>query len=89
MKNRNTQPSYIFNRKNPHNSEPQNGPRRGLDFIALMNLDENKKVKYFCPYFPSISWMYRKTIIKPKDNSWASPPIVPPISSPKLLVAKG
>ena len=27
--------------------------------------------------------------MKPKDNSWASPPIVAPISSPKLLVAKG
>ena len=27
---------YIFNRENPHNSEPQNGPRRGLDFIALL-----------------------------------------------------
>ena len=26
---------YIFNRENPKNSEPQNGPRRGLDFIAL------------------------------------------------------
>ena len=25
----------IFNRENPQNSEPQNGPRRGLDFIAL------------------------------------------------------
>ena len=30
-----TQPIYIFNRENPQNSEPQNGPRRGLDFIAL------------------------------------------------------
>ena len=27
--------TYIFNRENPQNSEPQNGPRRGLDFIAL------------------------------------------------------
>ena len=26
---------YIFNRENPKDSEPQNGPRRGLDFIAL------------------------------------------------------
>ena len=25
----------IFKRENPKNSEPQNGPRRGLDFIAL------------------------------------------------------
>jgi hypothetical protein len=35
LKHKNTQPIYIFNRKNPQNSEPQNGPRRGLDFIAL------------------------------------------------------
>ena len=37
MKHKNTQPLYIFNRENPQNSEPQNGPRRGLDFIALTN----------------------------------------------------
>ena len=30
-----TQPLYIFNRESPQNSEPQNGLRRGLDFIAL------------------------------------------------------
>ena len=30
-----SQPIYIFNRENSQNSEPQNGPRRGLDFIAL------------------------------------------------------
>ena len=35
LKHKNSQPSYIFNRENPQNSEPQNGPRRGLDFIAL------------------------------------------------------
>ena len=33
------QPSDIFNRENPQNPEPQNGPRRGLDFIALINRD--------------------------------------------------
>ena len=32
---KNTQPLYIFNRENPQNSEPQNGPRSGLDYIAL------------------------------------------------------
>ena len=37
MKHNNTQPIYIFNRKNPQNSEPQNGQRRGLDFIALVS----------------------------------------------------
>ena len=35
LKHKNTQPRYIFSRENPQNSEPQNGPRRGLDFIAL------------------------------------------------------
>ena len=35
MKHKNTQPNYIFNRENPHNSEPQNGPWRELDFIVL------------------------------------------------------
>jgi hypothetical protein len=35
LKNKNTQPSYIFNIENPQNSEPQNGPRRGLDFISI------------------------------------------------------
>ena len=35
LKHKNTQPSYIFNRENPQDSELQNGPRRGLDFIAL------------------------------------------------------
>ena len=28
----------MSNRENPQNSEPQNGPRRGLDFIALYNM---------------------------------------------------
>jgi len=35
LKHKNNQPIYVFNRENPQNSEPQNGPRRGLDFIAL------------------------------------------------------
>ena len=35
LKHKNTQPIYIFKRENPQNSEPQNGPRRGLDYIAL------------------------------------------------------
>ena len=35
LKHKNTQPLYIFNRENSQNSKPQNGPRRGLDFIAL------------------------------------------------------
>ena len=36
LKHKNTQPLDIFNRQNPQNSEPQNGPRRGLDVIALI-----------------------------------------------------
>ena len=35
MKHKNTQPLYIFKRENPQNSEPENGPRSGLDYIAL------------------------------------------------------
>ena len=35
LKHKNTQPLYIFNRENPQNSEPQNDPRSGLDYIAL------------------------------------------------------
>ena len=44
MKHNNTQPLYIFNRENPQNIEPQNGPRRGLDFIALINRDRPTSV---------------------------------------------
>ena len=38
MKHKNTQPLYIFNRENPQNSEPQNDPRSGLDYTALVKL---------------------------------------------------
>ena len=43
MKHKNTQPLYIFNRENPQNSEPQNGPRSGLDYIALIFLVTRSK----------------------------------------------
>ena len=46
LKHRNTQPSYIFIRENPKNSEPQNGPRRGLDFITL-----NETAAYMMTFF--------------------------------------
>ena len=36
---KNTQPLYIFNRENPQNSEPQNDPRSGFDYIALPKYD--------------------------------------------------
>ena len=35
LKHKNTQPLSIFYRENPQNSEPKNGPRSGLDYIAL------------------------------------------------------
>ena len=35
LKHKNTQPSSIFHREMSQNSEPQNDPRRGLDFIVL------------------------------------------------------
>ena len=35
LKHKISQPIYIFNRENAQNSESPNGPRRGLDFIAL------------------------------------------------------
>ena len=35
LKHHSTQPILIFNRENPQNSESPNGPKRGLDFIAL------------------------------------------------------
>ena len=36
LKHKISQPIYIFNRENSQNSESPNGPRRGLDFIALV-----------------------------------------------------
>ena len=42
LKHKNTQPLYIFNREYPQNSEPQNGPRSGLDYIALNYSDSQK-----------------------------------------------
>ena len=44
LKHKNTQPLYIFNRENPQNSEPQNSPRRGLDFIALLGGATNREM---------------------------------------------
>ena len=44
MKHKSTQPTYIFNRENPQNSEQQKGPRRGLDFIALGSGEDELKV---------------------------------------------
>ena len=46
LKHKNTQPLYIFNRENPQNSEPQNGPRRGLDFIALGEFTTRLKMRF-------------------------------------------
>ena len=44
FKYKNTQPLYIFNKENPQNSEPQNGPRKGLDFIALSKKDADEQL---------------------------------------------
>jgi len=59
LKHKNAQPSYIFNRENPHNSETQNGPRRGLDYIALVLSNRIADVRPLCElstyYFSIIS----------------------------------
>jgi hypothetical protein len=47
LKHKNTQPLYIFKREKPQNSEPQNGPRRGLDFIALHKTEDTKKCQNY------------------------------------------
>ena len=39
LKHKISQPVYIFNRENYRNSESPNGPRRGLDFIALFSFE--------------------------------------------------
>ena len=46
LTHKNTQAIYILNRENPHNSEPYNDPRRGLDFIALPaeDVDDDEEV---------------------------------------------
>ena len=46
LKHKNTQLIGIFNRENPQNSEPQNGQRTGLDYIALCELDSYLLWKY-------------------------------------------
>jgi hypothetical protein len=45
LKKKSTQPLYIFNRENPQNSEPQNGPRSGLDYIALSAFNLSQAVE--------------------------------------------
>ena len=45
MKHKDTQPLYIFNRENLQNSEPKNGPRSGLDYIALPLCTAGRKIK--------------------------------------------
>ena len=48
LKHKNTQPRCIFSRENPQNSEPQNGPRGGLDFIALIIIMFCKGCEHGC-----------------------------------------
>jgi hypothetical protein len=45
---------YIFNRENPQNSEPQNGLRRGFDFIALLTCMQFKHSLSFSLQFDDI-----------------------------------
>ena len=45
LKRKNTQPLYIYG-ENHQNSEPQNGPRRGLDFIALEETNATLVIKF-------------------------------------------
>ena len=49
LKHKNPQPLNIFNRENPQNSEPQNGPRRELNFIALFTSSD-----CLCSWKPNI-----------------------------------
>ena len=66
LKHKNTQPSYIFNRENPQKSEPQNGPRRGLDFIAcIVMIFINLWLSPICLHFDifwkdSVTWKITK-----------------------------
>ena len=65
LKHKNTQSSYIFNRENPQNSEKQNGPRRGLDFIALAQ----GKVGIFSPKpIPSLGTFANEKVGKRKTK---------------------
>ena len=58
LKHKNTKPLYIFNKENPQNSEPQNGPRRGLDFIALDLINKGLTSNY-CSF---IWWLSDKNL---------------------------
>ena len=46
LKHHSTQLIFIFNWENPQNSETPNGPRRGLDFIALTVKNQNSSNFY-------------------------------------------
>ena len=53
LKHHSTQPIYIFNRENPQNSESPNGPKRGLDFIALDFIT----LLHYCLHCNSLWWV--------------------------------
>ena len=65
MKHKNTQPLYIFNGENPQNSEPQNGPRSGLYYIALaVNVEKSRVIKYMTQTITKIyNYMHHKDIL--------------------------
>ena len=51
LNHKNTQPSYNSKIENPQKSETQNGPRKGLDFIALRDINQTKKQFCFLNFF--------------------------------------
>ena len=65
LKYKNTQPICIFKRENPQNSEPQNGPRRGLDFIALSSI----AIKWTIWQFLSSNLMFYRAFQKVRRNA--------------------
>ena len=52
----------MFNRENPQNSEPQNGPRSGLDYIALVNPISTRGDKLCTP-----NYYWHSRIFRPSD----------------------
>ena len=71
MKHKNTQPLYIFNRENPQNSEPQNGPRSGLDYIALIAGDGMSSVMKAFHNDPLVNQEYSNGPLYPKSEGAA------------------
>ena len=69
LKHKITQPIYIFNRENSQNSESPNGPRRGLDFIALVMSKWPKKCTRLLAHSPApaVSMILMRRVEKTQD----------------------